>query len=96
MYFLAGMLTAGTSPITPRLNLSNPGSQLPTFPSLQLKGCEVLARLLGEIPPDEDIPPVQFSIGKAKTSRLTTKLENVEKLKNSKAVIVMPRKVQFP
>ncbi|XP_062606334.1 telomere-associated protein RIF1-like [Saccostrea cucullata] len=58
-------LPNGTSPKTPRLNLSGGstmGSTYPKIPCLQLRGCEVLAHLLGRVPEDLDIPKFSFSL----------------------------------
>ncbi|KAL4222923.1 DNA-binding protein rif1 [Mactra antiquata] len=42
------MIKPGASPVTPHLKLTGSGSlQYPVFKSLQLRGCEVLARFLG-------------------------------------------------
>ncbi|XP_061193994.1 telomere-associated protein RIF1-like [Saccostrea echinata] len=58
-------LPNGTSPKTPRMNLSGGstmGSTYPKIPCLQLRGCEVLAHLLGRVPEDIDIPKFSFSL----------------------------------
>ncbi|XP_056007115.1 telomere-associated protein RIF1-like isoform X2 [Ostrea edulis] len=58
-------LTNGTSPRTPRMNLSG-GNSIGTaylkIPSLQLKGCEVLAHFLGGLTDDVDVPKHSFSL----------------------------------
>lgn len=56
--------TNGPSPKTPRMNLSGSGvgSSYPRIPSLQLKGCEVLAHFLGSVPEDLDVPKFSFSL----------------------------------
>ncbi|KAJ8314232.1 hypothetical protein KUTeg_008793, partial [Tegillarca granosa] len=59
------ILPNGTSPATPRLNLSTPGtnnSQTPVFRNLQLKACEVLSHILGNIPTDLDVPKYNYTL----------------------------------
>lgn len=46
------------------LSGSGVGSSYPRIPSLQLKGCEVMAHFLGSVPEDLDVPKFSFSLGK--------------------------------
>ncbi|XP_033762352.1 LOW QUALITY PROTEIN: telomere-associated protein RIF1-like [Pecten maximus] len=57
-------LKNGTSPITPQMNLSTLGSSSapPVIPSLQLKGCEILAHILGNLPNDIDFPRPSYTV----------------------------------
>ncbi|XP_060066107.1 telomere-associated protein RIF1-like [Ylistrum balloti] len=57
-------LKNGTSPITPQMNLGVLGSSSapPVIPNLQLKGCEVLAHILGSLPNDLDFPCPSYTM----------------------------------
>ncbi|OWF47711.1 telomere-associated protein RIF1-like isoform X2 [Mizuhopecten yessoensis] len=57
-------LKTGTSPITPQMNLSVLGSSSapPVIPALQLKGCEILAHILGSLPSDLDFPRPNYTM----------------------------------
>ncbi|KAK6165949.1 hypothetical protein SNE40_022753 [Patella caerulea] len=57
-----GIMSQPTSPAIPRINISSTPSNLVTFKVLQLKGMEVLARILGEPLKSTDYPRYNFSI----------------------------------